>query len=51
MGGKNWITFVGEFWDRAFDSQFVTGFQIVYVFGCKTVVVFLDKEGQLSGGI
>lgn len=51
VGGQNGITFVWEFWDRALDSQFVTWFQTVDVVRCKTVVVFLDKEGQLSRSV
>ena len=51
VGGHNTITFVGEFWDRALDCQFVTGNQFVDVFGGETIVVFLNKERQLSGSI
>jgi hypothetical protein len=51
VGGHNTITFVGEFWDRALDCQFVTGHQFVDVFGGETIVVFLNKERQLSGSI
>ena len=51
MGGHNTITFVGEFWDWALDCRFVTGHQFVDVFGCETIVVFLDEERQLSGSI
>ena len=51
VGGHSTITFVGEFWDRALDCQFVTGHQFVDVFGGETIVVFLNKERQLSGSI
>jgi hypothetical protein len=50
-GGMVEVTFVWELWDWALDRQFATRLQSMDIFRGETVLVSLNKEGQLPRGI